>query len=157
MVIGLHQLVMMVIIFCITYLFHFLLYYIIFPGLIRLIDVRTGKLLKQFSEHIFPVTSIRFHPSEYLLCSGGTDGVLNFYDLEKFTVVSKTDNNVGNISTMAFSKNGECLYVATDDYLKVYAWEPARLLDRERIKWGCVSDLALTDNQMVSFCNKIFY
>lgn len=119
-------------------------------GLIRLIDIRTGKLLKQFSEHIFPVTSIRFHPSEYLLCSGGTDGVLNFYDLEKLTVVCKTDNNVGNISTMAFSKNGECLYVATDDYLKVYAWEPARLLDRERIKWGCVNDLALTDNQMIA-------
>ena len=42
-------------------------------GLLKLWDLTAGKLLTDFRAHAGAVTSVEFHPNEFLLASGSTD------------------------------------------------------------------------------------
>lgn len=52
-------------------------------------DVRVGKVLQEFDEHDGPVSCVKFHPHEFLLASCASDRTVNFWDMEKFQLVSK--------------------------------------------------------------------
>jgi katanin p80 WD40 repeat-containing subunit B1 len=73
-------------------------------GLLKLYDIRAGRLLEEFSDYTGPVTAIKFHPNEFLLASSS----VNFWDLENFQLVSTTDHDVGAISCITFSQGAEC-------------------------------------------------
>ena len=54
-------------------------------------------MLKEFSEHSGAVTSVEFHPHEFLLASGSAGRSVNFWDLENFQLVSSTDRDGGAV------------------------------------------------------------
>lgn len=67
--------------------------YIFLSGLVKVWDVRVGKVLQEFVEHTSPVTCVKFHPHEFLLASCGSDKTVNFWDMEKFQLVSKFEKD----------------------------------------------------------------
>ncbi|XP_063229661.1 katanin p80 WD40 repeat-containing subunit B1 isoform X2 [Bacillus rossius redtenbacheri] len=113
-------------------------------GSVKIWDLRTGRMLQEFVDHTGPVTAVQFHPSEFLLASSSADRSVNFWDLEKFQVVSSTAKESAAIRAIHFSAGGECLFAGTQDALRVYGWEPARVLDAVQVGWGRVQDMATT-------------
>ncbi|XP_066593798.1 katanin p80 WD40 repeat-containing subunit B1 isoform X2 [Prorops nasuta] len=119
-------------------------------GMVKLWDLRAGRQLRKFEEHTGPVTTVDFHPHEFLLASGGADKTIHFWDLESFELVSSTEQASSHaIRCLYFSQGGECLYAGSQDNLKVYGWEPARILDSILTGWGKVQDIAIAHNQLI--------
>lgn len=69
----------------------------LFSGIVKVWDVRVGKVLQEFNEHTSSVTCIKFHPHEFLLASCGADKTVNFWDMEKFQLVSKFEKEQTSI------------------------------------------------------------
>lgn len=63
---------------------------------VKIWDLRVNRVLKEFKDHINPVSCVEFHPHEFLLASGSIDRSVNFFDLENFNVVS-TESDVGAV------------------------------------------------------------
>lgn len=57
----------------------------------QLWDLRAGRVLHEFTDHTGPVTSVEFHPREFLLASASTDKTAYFWDLDNFAPVSTTE------------------------------------------------------------------
>ncbi len=51
--------------------------------------------------------------------------------------------------SILFNPDGSCLYSGSENTLRVYGWEPDRCFDVVHVGWGKVSDLAISNNQMV--------
>lgn len=54
-------------------------------------------MMTEFAQHTGPVSDVEFHPHEFLLASASHDRTVNFWDLEKFSLVSSTDADTGPI------------------------------------------------------------
>lgn len=77
-------------------------YNYLITGLVKVWDVRVGKVLQEFVEHTSAVTCVKFHPHEFLLASCGADRTVNFWDMEKFTLVSKFEKDNTSIRYVEF-------------------------------------------------------
>ncbi|KAL1493986.1 hypothetical protein ABEB36_009663 [Hypothenemus hampei] len=115
---------------------------------VKIWDLRVGKVLKEFSQHLNPVTCVEFHPHEFLLATGSLDRSVHFFDLENFNIVS-SEMDLGAVRSLCFNPDGECLFVAVRDYLKIIGWEPSRLHDSVPVSWGRVYDISTAQNQLV--------
>lgn len=62
-----------------------------YKGAVKVWDVRIGRVLKELTDHTSSVTCVKFHPHEFLLASCAADKVLNFWDMEKFQLISSID------------------------------------------------------------------
>ena len=118
-------------------------------GLVKIWDLTAGKVLTTMNLHSGPVNVVQFHPKELLLGTGSSDKTIKFWDLENFSMVSTTDGNSTPIRTMSFHPDGLCLFSGGKDLLKVYGWEPSECMDSVPISWGDVSDITLTQNQLI--------
>ncbi len=72
-----------------------------------------------FKTHNGPVTSIQFHPREFLMASGSKDRTVKFYELERFRIVSETPPESNGIMKMLFHPSGTALFTGTQESLKV--------------------------------------
>lgn len=70
-----------------------ILFNLLYTGLVKVWDVRVGKVLQEFAEHNAAATCVKFHPHEFLLASCGLDRTVNFWDMEKFQLVSKFEKD----------------------------------------------------------------
>lgn len=61
--------------------------------------------------------------------------------------------------SILFNPDGGCLYSGSENTLRVYGWEPDRCFDVVHAGWGKVSDLAISNNQMVctSYTKSFFF
>lgn len=67
--------------------------------------MRVGKVLQEFIEHTAAVTCVKFHPHEFLLASCGADRTVNFWDMEKFQLVSKFEKDNTSIRYIVLNYN----------------------------------------------------
>lgn len=118
-------------------------------GYVKIWDLRAGKLLSELREHTAAVTEVVFHPHEFLLASGAADRRVLFWDLENFTLVSNSDPETSGIRSIYFHPEGKCLFSAAQDGLRVYGWEPCRILDCIPLPWGRIQDMAVTSSQLI--------
>ena len=84
-------------------------------------DLAAGKELADLSGHTAPVTNIAYHPAVLLLASSSTDRTVRVFDLETFALVSISGIELAAsaVRRIAFHPEGQCLYVATTEQLKV--------------------------------------
>lgn len=119
-------------------------------GSVKLWDLSAGKLLTEFAGHSLSVSDVEFHPNEFLLASGSLDRTVNFWDLETFQLVSTTEGDTTPVRCIYFHGNGTCLLSGSQDILKVYSWEPCSAQDSVITGWGKVSDIVMSQKQLIS-------
>uniref|UniRef100_A0A9J8APW5 Katanin regulatory subunit B1 n=1 Tax=Cyprinus carpio carpio TaxID=630221 RepID=A0A9J8APW5_CYPCA len=120
---------------------------------IKLWDLIAGKMITEFTSHTSAVNVVQFHPNEYLLASGSLK--LNefsaLWDLEKFNMIGSSEGETGVVRwSILFNPDGSCLYSGSENTLRVFGWEPDRCFDVLHVGWGKVSDLAISNNQMIA-------
>ncbi|CAH8647436.1 unnamed protein product [Schistosoma bovis] len=128
-------------------------------GIIKLWDLSAGRQLAELVGHTGPVVAVTFHPTVLLLATASADHTVRLYDLENFTQVAVTgpELNATNVRRIAFHPDGVCLYVATNDYLRIYDYENMSCLETVHVGWragGGLDDMAVAPsfNQLVGVC-----
>lgn len=125
-------------------------------------------MIADFKMHTGAVTSIQFHPMEFLMCSGSSDRTVKFYDLERFQLVSESSPESNAIRKVLFHPDGTALFTGTQESLKVrrelfgwpykicyfiplqvHGWEPSKIFDMLPLRWGKVEDMTLSGEQLV--------
>uniref|UniRef100_A0A673JEZ0 Katanin p80 WD40 repeat-containing subunit B1 n=1 Tax=Sinocyclocheilus rhinocerous TaxID=307959 RepID=A0A673JEZ0_9TELE len=117
---------------------------------VKLWDLIAGKMITEFTSHTSAVNVVQFHPNEYLLASGSADRTVKLWDLEKFNMIGSSECETGVVRSILFNPDGSCLYSGSENTLRVYGWEPDRCFDVVHVGWGKVSDLAISNNQMIA-------
>ncbi|VDQ08612.1 unnamed protein product [Trichobilharzia regenti] len=109
--------------------------------------------------HTSSVVSVAFHPTVLLLATASADHTVRLYDLENFTqvAVSGPELNATTVRRIVFHPNGVCLYVATNDHLRIYDYESMSCLETVHVGWrggGGLDDMAVAPsfNQLVGVC-----
>ena len=70
--------------------------------LFQIWDLRAGKMMTEFHDHGGPVYDVEFHPHEFLLASASADRTVNFWDLESFNLISKSEKDTGPVRYLCF-------------------------------------------------------
>jgi katanin p80 WD40 repeat-containing subunit B1 len=119
---------------------------------------------QNFTAHEGPITCLDFHPTEYMLSTGGhplstllppsfgsvilppsstgsSDRTIKFWDLETFTLVSSADQQTTPIKAMTFTPDGSALLAGSQDALKVWGWEPVQCHDHMDVGWNKLADM----------------
>ena len=86
---------------------------------VQLWDLCAGRMLADFKDHKGPVTSIEFHPREYLLASGSTDRTAKVWDLESFQLLTELGPESNPVRRVLFHPEGSALFSGSQDTLKV--------------------------------------
>ncbi|XP_051568935.1 katanin p80 WD40 repeat-containing subunit B1-like isoform X2 [Myxocyprinus asiaticus] len=115
---------------------------------VKLWDLIAGKMITEFTSHTSAVNVVQFHPNEYLLASGSADCTVKLWDLEKFSMIGSSEGEF--VRSILFNPDGSCLYSGSENTLRVYGWEPDRCFDVVHVGWGKVTDLAISNNQMIA-------
>lgn len=76
-------------------------------------------MITDFKSHTGAVTSVQFHPKEFLLASASSDRTTKFWDLERFTLVSETPPEANGIRCIRFHPEGEAIFSGAQDSLRV--------------------------------------
>lgn len=82
-------------------------------------DLSAGKMLADFKTHTKGVTSVQFHPKEFLMASGSMDRTVKFYDLEQFQLICETPPESNGVRKVLFHPDGNTLFSGTEEALKV--------------------------------------
>ena len=90
-----------------------------FHLILQLWDLSAGRLLADFKHHEGPVTSVQFHPRDYLLASGSSDRTTKIWDLETFQLLSESLPESNSIRCVLFHPEGTALFSGSQDSLKV--------------------------------------
>nr|CAB3257952.1 katanin p80 WD40 repeat-containing subunit B1 [Phallusia mammillata] len=119
-------------------------------GTCKLWDITAGKLLHELKDHSGPLTCLQYHPREFLLATGGNDRTCKVYDVEQFRLISSTTPEANPIQKILFDESGERIYTASQDFCKVFSWEPrCQHLDTVAVKWGRPADITISADQLM--------
>nr|CAD7404210.1 unnamed protein product [Timema cristinae] len=121
-------------------------------GALKIWDLEAAKIVRTLTGHKASIRSIDFHPYGDFLTSGSLDTSIRFANT--LVVLSSTAEDeeieVGiSVGCIYFSQGGECLFTGSQDILRVYGWEPARLYDIVPVGWGRIQDIATAQNQLI--------
>ena len=78
-----------------------------------------GKMLHDFKLHSGAVTSIEFHPNEFLLASGSADRTVKFWDLETMQMIASTSIEASRVRAVCFGSDN-VLFSGGQDSLRAY-------------------------------------
>ena len=76
-------------------------------------------MIAEFKDHTAGVTSIQFHPKEFLLATGSADRTAMVWDLERFEVVSTCGPESTAVRCVKFHPDGSTLFTGAQDSLRV--------------------------------------
>ena len=118
--------------------------------------------MTEFRAHSAAVTSLAFHPTEFLLASGSVDRTVKFWDCERFELADSAAPLATAVSSVRFSSDGQALIAATQQALTVLGFEPAAVHDHVAVAWsagsGGPSDLVVNEyGQLIGpqFCSSV--
>jgi hypothetical protein len=116
---------------------------------VQLWDLSVGKSLAEMP-HTHPVTSVLFNPVECILATACKDRLVRFWDLDSFDSFDACGPEATAAHSMAFAPDGQSLYVAYQDSLRKYGFEPSSTLEYREVAWGQVHDIMVTKTNVVS-------
>ena len=78
-------------------------------------------MIAEFNDHTSGVTSVQFHPKEFLLVTGSADRTAIVWDLERFEMVSVCGPESTTVRCVEFHSDGTVLLTGAQDSLRVRA------------------------------------
>ena len=118
-------------------------------GTVKLWDLTAGKMLHNITAHTHPINALEFHPNEFLMATSSMDRTCRFWDLETFEQVDAVGPEALPSKAVLFDESGSHMLSATQDGMRVYAWEPVQMLDFVDVGWSKISDLSLHENKLI--------
>jgi WD40 repeat protein/serine/threonine protein kinase len=112
-------------------------------GLLKLLDARTGKTLREWQADKFAVTRVAFSPDGARILTGGFDQAVKVWDARTGTLLLEAKGMMSLWSSVAFSPDGTRLVAGRDD-------RTARVIDAQT---GAVL-LELKGRQPISHSNR---
>jgi WD40 repeat protein len=101
-------------------------------GLVKIVNIETGKQVKELSGHKAGVSDIQFSPDGLLLASAGLDRKLQMWVVDKeedLPIVM--DNNNGNIWRVRFSKGSDYLLASCNNgEIRIWPTDPKMLAEQ---------------------------
>jgi len=96
-------------------------------GTAAVIDVETGEITHELAQRERPILSVALSPLHKLIAFGGGDGIVSVHDMSDWTPVKLLDNPYGPIWALAFSGDGDALYLGgLDDTVHYWQFRPGR-------------------------------
>jgi WD40 repeat protein len=92
--------------------------------LVKIRDVKTGEELLSFEAHEKDVRGLAFFPDTRYLATGGAEGLVKIWDLQKKASIANLNLN-GRVTALGVSPNGKWL-AAADDTDTLTIWEVTR-------------------------------
>ncbi|KAL4445218.1 hypothetical protein ABPG74_022031 [Tetrahymena malaccensis] len=113
---------------------------------VRLWDQNTGKCSNIFTLHDASVTCLQFNPVEMALASASADRTVKYYDLDSYTLISQTKPDATYIQKILFNSDGDVLFSAAHESLKVWNLDKdGLLLDNVESQWRGIMDLQISE------------
>ena len=76
--------------------------------------------MKEFTLHKAAITSMDFHPDEYLLTTASADRTVKMWNLETFKAVGSSDIGAGSVQAVKFWSDTKSVLAAYADKLSVF-------------------------------------
>ncbi|EAS07712.3 katanin con80 domain protein (macronuclear) [Tetrahymena thermophila SB210] len=115
---------------------------------VRLWDQTTGKCSNIFTLHDASVTCLQFNPVEMALASASADRTVKYYDLDTYTLISQTKPEATSIQKILFNVDGDVLFSAAHESLKVWNLDKdGLLLDNVESQWRGIMDMQISENE----------
>ena len=76
-------------------------------------------MIAEFRDHTSAVTSVHFHPKEFLMATGSADRTAMVWDLERFEAVSVCGPESTAVRCVEFHPDGTALLTGAQDSLRV--------------------------------------
>lgn len=123
-------------------------------GALIIWDIRmSNKSIVEFNDHSSSILCIQYHPFEFLLAAGRSDGTVDFYDLEKRAMISSGENSRPRarqgVKCITFNEDGNCLFAGTTDSVAVIGWEPDKEYDSVEGTWTGIGDMKVLNRQIL--------
>jgi WD40 repeat protein len=93
--------------------------------IVKVWDIKTGELLRQFSGHSGAVQALAFSPNGHFLLSGGADLVARLWDLESGQEIRQFAGHTGPVTAVAFSPDGAKIVTGSSD-ATARLWDAAK-------------------------------
>ena len=91
---------------------------------IKVFEVKSGKLLKEFTAHSVGVKDLVFHPDGSMLYSAGRDNLIRVWDCSNWKRVNQFEGHEKPVNALAISPDGNFLFSGSDD-LSIRKWDIA--------------------------------
>ncbi|KAJ3333383.1 WD repeat-containing protein 90 [Blyttiomyces sp. JEL0837] len=112
-------------------------------GMTKLWDMTAGKILQTFTVTNAEVVTAAFNPVELMMATICSDQKIRFYDLETLGEICTSEPLSTKPRAMEFHGDGQQLFVACQDSLQVWSWEPLGQQDIISMPWPNVSDIKI--------------
>lgn len=82
---------------------------------IKIYDIRTGTLVKEFQGHKSSVSSAIFNPSGNIIISGSKDGSIKFWDIASGVCIKTISSHLGEVTSVEINSSGNLLLSGSKD------------------------------------------
>lgn len=89
--------------------------------IIRLWDIKTGKLVKTFNGHTKTIETLEFSPCNNFFISSGCDKIIKLWDIKTGKIVKTFNEHTGNIYSLLFTNNNEI--ISSDSNGNIFQWD----------------------------------
>lgn len=109
----------------------------------------SGRLVHEFAPHDNKVTSLQFHPHEFILATSSADKTVRVWDLETWDLLKSIGPDALPMKAIHFHPAGQHLLTATQDGLKVWDWESGQQKDMEPVGWSKLADMSIYEHRLI--------
>ena len=113
---------------------------------VKIFDLTSTRQIAKFESFTDAVTCVTFHDFRPLICCGGKDRNVKFFDIAKQAEIpSEIPLDSAPISVLSFQSEEGLVFTGSNDYLKVVGFEPSKLYDTLPLGFDCLNDISIND------------
>lgn len=81
----------------------------------KLLNVRTGQIIRQFKGHLKSLRALAFHPNGQIIASGSKDGRIKLWNIHTGHSIQTLSGHSKVVTNLIFTRNGQTLISASQD------------------------------------------
>jgi WD40 repeat protein len=111
---------------------------------IRLLDLTSGKELRQFGGQNGIIHGLEFAPDGKLLAAAASDGTVRFWDVATGTILTDLKGHRGGVNALVFTPDGRTVITGGSDTTALL-WDFGQALEAEKVQPAKPGDAELTE------------